>query len=260
MELTRQVRPSAPPQEGAAQSSLPHKCASCGAEPLVGPFCHSCGQRIPLRLSFRSIAADLKDQLARLDVPLVRTMLHLSVHPGRTARAYIAGQRRKYSTPVFYAFVTSTTYALVLGIVPFELEGIGGRYSALVGALRPAIPYLLLIALLPSAILQRWIFRRHSLNIAECYAFLLFTWSQMFVISTVAVLTGTYDTAIGLLLTAAIAIAFHTWAFLEFYRSSIGTAVAVSIAVFAVTEVIGIGLGVAGLAIWRELPFASGGV
>ena len=235
-------------------------CAQCGAAPLFGPYCHGCGQRIEGRLSFTSIFQSLRDQVLRLDFALLRTLRDVTLHPGRSVRAYLSGRRRQYTSPVAYAFLTSTGYALVLGLVPFEPIGFAGQYSALIDAVGPVVPYVIILALLPIAALQRWAFAREGLTTAECYVFLLFVWSQLFLLGSLLILTGSYDTMPGLVVGGLLTVGFHSWAFLEFYDSGRLTAILASLAAFLLIQVLGISLAMLARSILSALTSMGDGV
>ena len=136
----------------------------------------------------------------------------------------------------------------------FDLEGLGGQYSAFVAAFGSGVPYLVLLALFPVAALQRWIFRDRLDSAAECYVFLLFMYSQLFALSTIAILTGRYDTLAGLGLTAFVAVCYLSWGVSGFYSVRIHVAIATGLMLFALTELIGIGIGLSGLALLGRWP------
>ena len=75
-------------------------CVNCG-EPLAGPYCQACGQRAfdPDRLSVRSLARDLRDDLYALDFKTVRTLRGIA-RPGFLTEEYLAGRHQPYLTPI----------------------------------------------------------------------------------------------------------------------------------------------------------------
>jgi len=254
--------PDEPPAASLSSEQQPATvvCGQCGATPLLGPYCHDCGQKVEGRLSLPSILQSLSEQVARLDFALLRTLRDVTLHPGRTARAYLSGRRRQYTNPVAYAFLTGTGYALVLGLVPFQSVGAAGQYSALIDAVGPVVPYVLVLALLPVAALQRWVFWRAGLTTAECYVFLLFVWSQLFILGSLLILSGSYDTMAGLVVAGLLTVAFHSWAFLEFYDIGRPSAILASLGAFLLTQVLGLALAMLVRSIFAVLTSRGDGV
>lgn len=75
-------------------------CQNCGT-PLQGPFCHHCGQRdVDLRTSFWALFQEWGSNSVRLDSRLLRTLPGFLLHPHRLARAYVDGQRHRYTPPM----------------------------------------------------------------------------------------------------------------------------------------------------------------
>jgi len=116
-------------------------CQNCGAV-LQGEFCHDCGQSARLgRLSTREWLRDVWSAVTELDTKLLRTLKGLTLRPGRTARAYVDGQRVRYTKPLTYSITTAALWAVATPLANPEAEG----------ALRLQIDYqqLINLALLP---------------------------------------------------------------------------------------------------------------
>ena len=98
-------------------------CPNCDV-PRTGKFCAACGQNNRAdRLSLKEMSQTGLAHVFELDVPLLRTLVGLTIRPGRVCREYIAGHRRRYSNPLRYCIITAALYMLclaVLGVSPGE--------------------------------------------------------------------------------------------------------------------------------------------
>lgn len=73
------------------------KCLNCGA-PLIGAFCHSCGQSASVhRFSVSSfLTHDVVHGIWHVDKGILFTIKEILIRPGYAARDYITGKRRSY--------------------------------------------------------------------------------------------------------------------------------------------------------------------
>ena len=108
--------PEAQPDDGSSGRGVP--CQNCGA-PLVGEYCHQCGQRhVPtLRVlylvrRFLESALDLED----LERGVGQTLRRAARNPGRVARRYVDGERREFVNPLGYFLLTATATFLVFSV------------------------------------------------------------------------------------------------------------------------------------------------
>ena len=85
-------------------------CANCGAT-LRGEYCHECGQRgkEPRRVVI-GLVQDVIVETLSVDSKLARTIWTLFRAPGRLAKAYISGQRVRYSPPFRLYLFTSVLF------------------------------------------------------------------------------------------------------------------------------------------------------
>lgn len=85
-------------------------CANCGAM-LQGEYCHVCGQRgkEPRRVVI-GLVQDVIVETLSVDSKLARTIWTLFRAPGRLAKAYISGQRVRYSPPFRLYLFTSVLF------------------------------------------------------------------------------------------------------------------------------------------------------
>ena len=95
------------------ETSLP-ECANCFA-PLEGAYCHACGQRAknPRRLVI-ALVQDVIVETLSVDSKLSRTIWLLFRAPGRLAKAYVSGQRVRYTPPFRLYLFTSVLFFAAL--------------------------------------------------------------------------------------------------------------------------------------------------
>ena len=98
-------------------------CNDCGT-PLVGEYCHACGQReIDEWRSFRSIARHFWNELVNLDYKTVRSVAAL-LHPGLLASEFISGRRNRYLSPLkLYFLAGALFFVLAPRVTDFTFEG-----------------------------------------------------------------------------------------------------------------------------------------
>ena len=97
-----------------AASHAPANCENC-ATPLLGKYCHACGQSIhnPLR-NFWHALEELVESFWHLDGRVFRTLRDLLVPPGLVANRYLRGHRVDYVAPL-RLFVVMSLLAVVVG-------------------------------------------------------------------------------------------------------------------------------------------------
>lgn len=120
--------PEAHPEDPSSDRGAP--CQNCGA-PLVGEYCHQCGQRhVPkLRVAyllrrFLESVLDLED----LERGIGQTLRRAAQNPGRVARRYVDGERREFVNPLGYFLLTATATFLVFSI--FQEAWVQGQAEA----------------------------------------------------------------------------------------------------------------------------------
>lgn len=96
-------------------------CKNCSAN-LAGPFCHVCGQQdSDLHRPFWALLWDLVDNVFSSDNRLIKTLVLLIVFPGTLTKAYMAGIRARFVTPVRLYFVVSILFFLILSIADIAI-------------------------------------------------------------------------------------------------------------------------------------------
>lgn len=88
-------------------------CLNCGAA-LLGPHCHMCGQTRHLHRNLAGFFHDIAHGVFHFEGRIWRTLLLLAWHPGRLTRAYIAGRRAAYVSPIAaFLFATFLMFAMI---------------------------------------------------------------------------------------------------------------------------------------------------
>lgn len=96
----------------------PAGCLNCGAALQPGQvFCPQCGQKTNLhRLSLHEIAHDALHYFTHADKGIFSLVRELALKPGKTAREYIAGKRKKYFPPLNFILIVAAIGLAVTGI------------------------------------------------------------------------------------------------------------------------------------------------
>ena len=93
-------------------------CANCNA-PLVGAYCHQCGQAAHVHRSLLHIAEELAHGILHFDTKSWRTLPLLVARPGLLTRRYIDGQRARYVSPLalflFSVFLMFFVFSMIGG-------------------------------------------------------------------------------------------------------------------------------------------------
>ena len=93
-------------------------CANCDA-PLVGAYCHQCGQAAHVHRSLLHIAEELAHGILHFDTKSWRTLPLLVARPGLLTRRYIDGQRARYVSPLalflFSVFLMFFVFSMIGG-------------------------------------------------------------------------------------------------------------------------------------------------
>lgn len=88
-------------------------CANCGT-PLVGAFCHACGQKrfVDSDRRFAHLLHQFVVSATDLDGRIWRTLRALLLRPGLLGRDYIAGRRAHWLTPMTLFLAVNVAYFL----------------------------------------------------------------------------------------------------------------------------------------------------
>lgn len=123
-------------------------CLNCEA-PLHGEYCHACGQRdIDPRASVWSVLGEFVQESLEIDGRLPRTLLPFLFRPGFLAREFLAGRRKRYTSPVrLYLFAALLSFFMLQHGANYALEGEdvivsseGVKIDRSHGAVEPVVP------------------------------------------------------------------------------------------------------------------------
>jgi len=139
----------------AAATTAPRACVNCGA-PQIGAWCPHCGQRqLTGRHTLRGLLRSIADRVFNMEGGLTRTVIDLTIRPGRMIREYLGGRTVPYMHPVAYLLVATGAFALSAQLV-------GGTANTPEG---DGIFFLLVIPFV--ALASRVVFLRGRYNYAE---------------------------------------------------------------------------------------------
>lgn len=108
------------PKSGAKEKHphQPDNCLNCDT-PLVGAYCHACGQPGHIHRSLGAVGHDLLHGALHFEGKFWRTLPMLIFRPGRLTRRYIEGARARFVSPMaLFLFSVFLMFAVfqVLGI------------------------------------------------------------------------------------------------------------------------------------------------
>jgi hypothetical protein len=101
--------------EGVAEDGHTHEtsCLNCKT-PLVGDFCHACGQHAHVHKTLRAFFHDFVNGILNFEGKIWRTLPLLAWKPGALTRRYIDGQRATFVSPVaLFLFCVFLMFAAV---------------------------------------------------------------------------------------------------------------------------------------------------
>ncbi|MCB2065763.1 MAG: DUF3667 domain-containing protein [Erythrobacter sp.] len=105
----------------------PENCLNCGT-PLVGAYCHACGQLGHVHRTIGAFMHDLLHGALHFEGKLWRTLPMLVFRPGALTRRYIAGERARFVSPMalflFGVFLMFAVFQMVGITAPTDLPGV----------------------------------------------------------------------------------------------------------------------------------------
>ena len=88
-------------------------CLNC-TTPLVGDYCHACGQRGHVHRTLTAFFHDLLHGVLHFEGKIWRTLPLLAWHPGKLTRRYIDGERARFVSPIaLFLFSVFLMFAVV---------------------------------------------------------------------------------------------------------------------------------------------------
>lgn len=182
----------------APQTDLTH-CMNCQHALAGGVYCPACGQRnVHQRLNWQDLWADLKEQVLEINLPWLRTVIDLTLRPGRTALDYLEGHRIKYVNPLkyqIYAFVLLILCYRMLDSASLEEDANGLRVFFYEN------PAILMLLLTPVAVaLLKLLTWKSPRNVVETWVFLFYMTGQLAVFGIAGIPMAAFSGWLGELL------------------------------------------------------------
>jgi Protein of unknown function (DUF3667) len=228
------------------------RCANC-ATPLLGTYCHACGQRRLERLTLREFLEDVLRRVFRFDKALAQTFWRMLKGPGALAADYLEGRRRGILDPLHF-FISSVFIQFMIAALTRAAAPLVDRTSALAWVERiGGIVAVKILIIFWMASIWRLLFRAVRYNLAEVYVFATYVYATIgllwalvpLVDLVVPVPLGVNDLAVTSA-TMAIEVAYVSYAVRGFARLPLW------LSVLRVTVVLAIGYTLLGLLIGAE--------
>jgi hypothetical protein len=119
------------PEPAPSPASEARACLNCG-EPLLGPYCWSCGQEdVDLHRPLKQLAQDAVGDLLDLDTRLLRTLGPLFFRPGALTREYLAGRRVRFVPPLKMFLLASLIFFGLVALLPKDRFAVYRRGEAI---------------------------------------------------------------------------------------------------------------------------------
>jgi hypothetical protein len=126
-------------ESGHAEAHVPATCANCRT-PLIGSFCHACGQRAHVHRSLLHFGEEFLHGLLHFDAKAWRTLPMLVAKPGKLTREYIDGKRTRYVSPLaLFLFMVFFMFFVVSSVSRTSVEGAPPSITYPTGGLEKAI-------------------------------------------------------------------------------------------------------------------------
>lgn len=104
-------------------------CLNCGA-PTPGAYCAACGQEaVDAAVTFRDQMAHFFEEVFSVEARLLQTVKTLFLRPGELTRAYNAGQRVRFVTPLKTYLFSGAAFFLILSISAARAPKPGPRHD-----------------------------------------------------------------------------------------------------------------------------------
>lgn len=200
------------------------ECPTCGT-PRVGRYCAECGQPFrTARLSLHGIAADAFASLTDLERGLPYTAKGLLFQPGAVVRSYVDGATRRVTGPAKYLIICAALGALVYLELGW-LNATPGRFDGVASFAREHLSIVLIARVPLASVFSLLLFRPAGYNLAEHLVFNAYATAQSLLIlaatAPVALVGGVSMEVYAVVLIGA-AIAYYSWAAVDFFRVHVG--------------------------------------
>lgn len=203
-------------------------CLNCAGE-LTGSYCSQCGQKASTsRLSVRALVADLLEHVSTFDSTVLRTVGELSRRPGEFCRAYIAGRRVPYVSPLRYcATLVAITFLIntAIGFRPASIvrvnaSGLQQQLATTLAEVAWRHADVAIFAALPIfAALVLVLFGWRRTNYAETLTLVLYVVGHTFLVTLPIVPLKLIWPPLYFVIRVGAQLAYFSWAALSFYRA-----------------------------------------
>ncbi len=153
------------------------RCLNCDATlASQQPFCSQCGQASATRrLTVHDIGHALVHVFTHTDHSVFSLVRDLAIRPGKVAREYVDGKRKKYFNPFTFVMVVVGVASLVLAATKFVDFNRGTPTNPVSTFLQNHINLVILVQLPMLAMFAKALFRKEKLNFAEHLALAAYT-------------------------------------------------------------------------------------
>ena len=107
------MNPDAEPVLPSAGHFAAAVCRNCAA-PLHGPHCSQCGQKKAGRIGAASLRTEIWEKLRVFELDQLQSTLRLVTGPGRVARDYVLGVRKRHTHPLKLLLLAIAVLLIVL--------------------------------------------------------------------------------------------------------------------------------------------------
>jgi Protein of unknown function (DUF3667) len=216
------------------------KCLNCETEFDV-KYCPECGQSAKTgRLKIKVLVKGVLEGFFDLQKPLYRTIIGMTINPGRVVSEYVAGKRKKYANPIKYYFAITALFLLTTqfrGTIlnkarePFEanpdtpevaLAFLNKYFDALV--LMTTYEQIFVTLLMPwFAVIFFVFFRKFKYRMAEHMAFGFYVFGHLNLIGLLVLATNLHSFFINAVVTFLniFQAVYITWCAISFNKSKI---------------------------------------
>jgi hypothetical protein len=149
-------------------------CRNCGAA-LHGPHCAQCGQKKSQRLGLGNLRSEAWEKLRLFELDALQSTLRLLTHPGRVAREYVLGMRKRHTHPLKLLLLAIAVLLLVLAQTRY-LDSANANVSKTLAVIRKYAEWSFSLGLAAVWLASMAAFRRgRGYNAAEHLVLALYT-------------------------------------------------------------------------------------
>ncbi len=221
-------------------------CRNCGTL-VTGNFCTECGQKRQKRVSLKTLASDIYNAALDFESPFLKTLITLTINPGKLYREYLDGARKRYFSPIRYSLWIMTFAIAIAGFVgakifpdisvppdqPELIALIDGYYKFLNAIIIP----LTFVYAFWMAIFARLAFRGEKYSKEELFIPMLLNGSHLYIIWIPAVILGDVGNVTQQLIYMLISMAYMAWGLAETYQPRTKKNYLKSIAIVALGQI-----------------------